>query len=150
MDGTVDNQPLMAFAERQAIDEVVERYSVVGISGGVQPKCPEKGIRQPRCRLELLNQSLRWRIALGHCDVPEKRHRVMVKDPVVLGADERGHGRRWNGGQRLSRCDSNRGEIAQGPFIVVSLLLDVAFEVRYQGSTDRIFASTARLFAGCF
>jgi hypothetical protein len=36
----------------------------------------------------------------------------MVKDPVVLGADERGHGRRWNGGQRLSRCDSNRGEIA--------------------------------------
>jgi hypothetical protein len=30
MDGTVDNQPFMAFAEQQTIDEVVERCAVVG------------------------------------------------------------------------------------------------------------------------
>jgi hypothetical protein len=89
-------------------------------------------------------------VALHERDVPELGDRVIVVRPVILRADEAGHRRRRDAGERVGPVDAHQLEILKKPGVVVALLVGVIREVRRDPGRNRIVvcqrAGAARAF----
>jgi hypothetical protein len=69
---------------------------------------------------------------------------MVVEDPVVLTADERGDRRRRDAGEDLGAADADPLQVAEQRFVMTELLVDVLLEIRRKRRSERI-VEAARL-----
>ena len=78
------------------------------------------------------------RRAFQYGNKAQKRHRVKVTDPVILGSNQRRDSRRGNARQHLAAAHAQHFKILQHPVVVVSLLRDVMSEIPKHTRGQRI------------
>jgi hypothetical protein len=128
----------LLFRDRQTIEHLIDFGTVLRIQFCVPPVGPERRRRKPRDRLNSLNVRRRRRVSLEHTHIAEQRHRVMVLDPVVLGADERGDSRGRDISRHIAAPDTGRREVIENPLVVVALFFDVTRQISDELAADRI------------
>ena len=67
---------------------------------------------------------------------------MVVEDPVVLAADERGHGRRRHPLEHRRAVDAQKLEVAEQRLVVAELLVDVLLQVARERRGERVVQLT--------
>jgi hypothetical protein len=140
VDGAQSDQLLVLRLEREGVEHSVKIPRMHGIELRMQNELSEARAREPG----LLDQSLDRvgpRMVRLELQVPEDGDRVVVEDPEVLRADERGHLRRRQPRQECvcvhPECFEILASCAAG-LVTVRFLPNVPFQLFGESRGDRI------------